>query len=150
MTEASISLQDLRRRIYSKAKSEPEWRFWGLYVHVCKMETLEEAYKMAKSNDGAPGLDGVTFDDLEAKGREEFLQRLQQELRQRTYKPARNRQKEIPKANGKVRMLGILSIRDRVVQGALRLIMEPIFEADFQDGSYGYRPKRSPQEAVRR
>ena len=150
MTEASVSLQDLRRRIYSKAKSELEWRFWGLYVHVCKMETLEEAYKMAKSNDGAPGIDGVTFDGIEAKGRETFLQQIQQELKQKTYKPMSNRQKEIPKANGKVRMLGIPSIRDRVVQGALRLIMEPIFEADFQDGSYGYRPKRSPQEAVHR
>lgn len=150
MTKASISLQDLRRRIYNKAKSEPEWRFWGLYVHVCKMETMEEAYKMAKSNNGAPGLDGVTFDDIEAEGREKFLQRIQQEMQQKTYEPERNRQKEIPKANGKVRMLGIPSIRDRVVQGALRLIMEPIFEADFQDGSYGYRPKRSPQEAVHR
>ncbi len=150
MTKPSISLQDLRRRIYSKAKSEPEWRFWGLYVHVSKKETLEEAYKMAKDNNGAPGIDGVTFKDIETRGREEFLQEIQQELQQRTYKPLRNKQVEIPKANGGVRKLGIPAIRDRVVQDALRCILEPIFEADFQDGSYGYRPKRSPQEAVQR
>jgi RNA-directed DNA polymerase len=148
--KASISLQDLRRRIYNKAKSEPEWRFWGLYVHVCKIETLEEAYRMAKGNNGAPGIDGDTFEDIESRGRKEFLQGIQQELQQRTYKPLRNKQVEIPKANGGTRTLGIPSIRDRVVQGALRLILEPIFEADFQDGSYGYRPKRSPQEAVQR
>lgn len=150
MIKSSIRLQNLRRRIYSKAKSEPEWRFWGLYVHVYKVETLEEAYKRAKENNGAPGIDGVTFEDIEAQGRDKFLQEIQHELQQRTYRPLRNRQKEIPKGKGKVRILGIPSIRDRVVQGALRLILEPIFEADFQDGSYGYRPKRSPQEAVHR
>jgi RNA-directed DNA polymerase len=150
MIKPSINLQDLRRRIYNGAKSEHEKRFWGLYVHVHKMETLEKAYKMAKENNGAPGIDGVTFEDIESQGRDEFLQRIQQELQQRAYMPLMNRQKEIPKANGKVRILGIPSIRDRVVQGALRLILEPIFEADFQDGSFGYRPKRSPQEAVQR
>ena len=151
MTKASISLQNLRRRIYIKAKSEPEWRFWGLFVHVCKMETLEEAYKMAKENNGAPGIDGVTFEQIEEQGREAFLTGLKEELGEGTYQPLRNRRKEIPKANSKkVRILGIPAIRDRVVQGALRLIIEPIFEADFQDGSYGYRPKRSPQEAVQR
>jgi len=151
MTKASISLQDLRRRIYIKAKSEPEWRFWGLFVHVCKMETLEEAYKMAKENNGAPGVDGVTFEQIEEQGRQAFLTGLKEELEEGTYQPLRNRRKEIPKANSnKARILGIPAIRDRVVQGALRLIIEPIFEADFQDGSYGYRPKRSPQEAVQR
>jgi len=150
MTKASISLQDLRRRIYDKAKSEPEWRFWGLYTHVCKAETLEQAYKMAKENNGAPGSDRISFEDIESEGREKFLQQIQQELQQSTYKPLRNKQVQIPKANGGTRTLGIPSIRDRVVQGALRLILEPIFEADFQDGSYGYRTKRSPQEAVQR
>jgi len=151
MTKASISLQDLRRRIYIKAKSEPEWRFWGLFVHVCKLETLEEAYKLAKENNGAPGVDGVTFEQIEEQGRQAFLTGLKEELEEGTYQPLRNRRKEIPKANSKkVRTLGIPAIRDRVVQGALRLIIEPIFEADFQDGSYGYRPKRSPQEAVQR
>ena len=150
MTKASVNLQDLRRRIYVKAKSEPEWRFWGLFVHVCKMETLEEAYKLAKKNIGAPGIDEVTFEQIEEQGREQFLMQLKTELAEGTYQPLRNRLKEIPKGNNKVRILSIPAIRDRVVQGALRLVLEPIFEADFQEGSYGYRPKRSPQDAVQR
>ncbi len=150
MTKASVKLQDLRRRIYVKAKSEPEWRFWGLFVHVCKVETLEEAYKLAKKNNGAPGIDGVTFEQIEEQGKEQFLMQLKEELEEETYQPLRNRRTEIPKPNNKVRILGIPAIRDRVVQGALRLVLESIFEADFQDGSYGYRPKRSPQDAVQR
>lgn len=148
MTKAPVSLQDLRRRIYLKAKAEKHWRFWGLYVHVCKMETLYEAYALAKSNKGAPGIDGVTFEAIEESGVEAFLLQIQGELRSRTYRPLRNRRKEIPKEGGKVRVLGIPTIRDRVVQGALKLILEPIFEADFQEGSYGYRPKRSAHQAV--
>jgi RNA-directed DNA polymerase len=150
MTKASGSLQDLRRGIYVKAKAEPSWRLWGLYVHVCKMETLQEAYAMAKKNNGAPGIDGVTFEDIEAQGAEGFLQQIRDELTERTYVPLRARKKEIPKDGGKVRVLSIPAIRDRVVQGALKLILEPIFEADFQPGSYGYRPKRSAHEAVNR
>jgi RNA-directed DNA polymerase len=151
MTTAPMSLQDLQRRIYVKAKAEPSWRFWGLYVHVCKMETLREAYRMAKANNGAPGIDGVTFEDIEASGVESFLEHLRDELVARTYQPMRVRRKEIPKDGGtKVRVLGIPTIRDRVVQGALKLILEPIFEADFQPGSYGYRPKRSAHAAVER
>ncbi len=151
MTKTPISLQDLRRSLYVKAKAEPTWRFWGLYVHVCKMETLQEAYWMAKSNDGAPGIDGVTFEAIEESGRESFLKQIQDELVQHTYQPMRVRKKEIPKDGGnKVRVLSIPTIRDRVVQGALKLILEPIFEADFQSGSYGYRPKRTAQEAVLR
>ena len=140
MTKAPICLQDLRRSLYVKAKAEPTWRFWGLYVHVCKMETLQEAYWMAKSNDGAPGIDGVTFEAIEESGRESFLKQIQDELVQHTYQPMRVRKKEIPKDGGnKVRVLSIPTIRDRVVQGALKLILEPIFEADFQSGSYGYQ-----------
>jgi len=151
MTTAPISLQDLRRRIYRKAKAEPAWRFWGVYVHVCKLETLREAYRLAKQNNGAPGNDGVTFAAIEAEGVEAFLQPLRDELLTQTYRPQRLRHVEIPKANGKgVRVLSIPTIRDRVVQGALKLILEPIFEADFQPGSYGYRPKRSAHDAVRR
>jgi RNA-directed DNA polymerase len=115
------------------------------------METLQEAYWMAKSNDGAPGIDGVTFEAIEESGRESFLKQIQDELVQHTYQPMRVRKKEIPKDGGnKVRVLSIPTIRDRVVQGALKLILEPIFEADFQSGSYGYRPKRTAQEAVLR
>ncbi len=150
MKKTSISLQDLRREIYVKAKAEKNWRFWGLYTHVCKMEALQQAYQMAKSNNGAPGIDGVTFEAIEEAGIEPFLESIQRELVQGTYRPARNRKKEIPKGDGKVRTLGIPNIRDRVVQGAMKLILEPIFEADFQDGSYGYRPKRTAHAAVNR
>jgi len=127
MRKAPISLQDLRRRLYIKAKTEPTWRFWGLYVHVCKQETLREAYRLAKAKDGAPGIDGVTFAAVEAEGAEGFLDQLRKELVERTYRPQRARQVEIPKDGNKVRVLSIPSIRDRVVQGALKLILEPIF-----------------------
>jgi RNA-directed DNA polymerase len=150
MTKASISLQDLRRRLYVKAKAETSWRFWGLYVHVCKMETLRQAYALAQENDGAPGIDGVTFEAIEEQGVEAFLEQIRDELVQRAYKPLPARKREIPKDAGKVRVLSIPAIRDRVVQGALKLILEPIFEADFQPGSFGYRPKKSAQEAVDR
>jgi RNA-directed DNA polymerase len=150
MIKPPIDLQDLRRRIYVKAKAEPSWRFWGLYVHVCKRETLDEAYSMAKKNNGAPGVDGVTFEAIEAGGVDIFLEQIRDELVQGTYRPLRNRKQAIPKDGGKVRVLSIPAIRDRVVQGALKLILEPVFEADFQDGSFGYRPKRTAHEAVHR
>jgi RNA-directed DNA polymerase len=115
------------------------------------METLQAAYQMAKSNHGAPGIDGITFDVIEESGVESFLKQIQDELVHNTYQPMPVRKKEIPKDGGnKVRVLSIPTIRDRVVQGALKLILEPIFEADFQSGSYGYRPKRSAHEAVDR
>ena len=151
MTRPRVGLQDLRRRIYAKAKAEPSWCFWGLYVHVCKEETLHEAYRLARRNDGAPGVDGVTFAAIEEGGVDAFLKQIRDELVSRQYVPMPNRKKEIPKDGGKkVRVLGIPSIRDRVVQGALLLILEPIFEADFQPGSYGYRPGRTAHEAVDR
>ncbi len=151
MTTAPINLQDLRRRLYVKAKAEKDWRFWGLYVHVGKLETLRAAYEIAKKHNGAPGIDGVTFEAIEEAGAERFLGELRDALVTRTYWPLRNRRVEIPKDGGtKVRVLGIPAIRDRVVQGALKLILEPIFEADFHDGSYGYRPKRTAQQAVAR
>jgi RNA-directed DNA polymerase len=115
------------------------------------METLHEAYRMARSNNGAPGIDGVTFEAIEGSGIEGFLGQIRDELVTNTYRPMLARKKEIPKDGGKkVRILSIPTIRDRVVQGALKLILEPIFEADFQSGSYGYRPKRTAHEAVAR
>lgn len=150
MIKASVSLQDLRRKIYLKAKANKAWRCWGLYVHVCKKETLREAYRLAKKNNGAPGIDGVSFEAIEEGGLEVFLEQIHNELVTGTYWPQRNRKTEIPKDNGKFRTLGIPCIRDRVVQGALKLILEPIFESDFQDGSYGYRPKRTAHEAISR
>ena len=107
MTKAPISLQDLRKRLYVKAKAEPTWRFWGLYVHVCKPETLREAYLLAKANDGAPGIDGVTFAAVETGGREKFLDQLREELLQQTYRPQPARKVEIPKGGGKMRRLSI-------------------------------------------
>ena len=153
MTKAPIDLQDLRRKIYAKAKADKAHRFWGLFVHICKMETLHKAYRLAKKNNGAPGIDGVTFEAIEASvgGVEGFLTQLRDELVGGTYLPRRNRRKEIPKDGGtKVRVLGIPCIRDRVVQGAASLILEPIFEADFQPGSFGYRARRSAHHAIHR
>jgi RNA-directed DNA polymerase len=151
MIKAPVGLQDLRRKLYVKAKAEPSWRFWGLYVHICKRETLQAAYDMAKENDGAPGIDGVTFEVIEAQGVVAFLEQIHDELIRRTYVPLPARKKEIPKDGGKkVRVLSIPAIRDRVVQGALKLILEPVFEADFQPGSYGYRPRRTAHQALER
>jgi hypothetical protein len=107
---ASISLQDLRRRLYVKAKADKQWRFWGLYVHVAKLETLRAAYDLAKQKNGAPGIDGVTFDAIEATGLETFLAELRDELVTRTYRPLRNRRVAIPKDGGKVRVLGIPTV----------------------------------------
>ena len=148
MTKAFISLQELRRKIYTKAKTDKQWRFWGLYCHICKKEVLREAYRLAKANDGAPGIDGKDFEDIEREGLEEFLEGIRQELLEQRYQPLPNRRVEIPKGNGKTRTLGIPTVKDRVVQGALKLILEPIFEADFKGCSYGYRPKRHAHQAI--
>ena len=134
MIKEPIGLQDLRRKIYVKAKSDKTCRFWGLYVHVCKFDTLYESYQMANRNNGAHGIDGVTFEDVEEGGINDFIKQIRNELVSSTYKPLRNRRKEIPKGKDKVRVLGIPSIKDRVVQGALKLILEAIYEADFQEG----------------
>jgi RNA-directed DNA polymerase len=150
MTTTSIGVQDLRTRIGAKAKAEPQHRFWGLYTHVWKLDVLREAYRLAKENDGAPGVDGVTFAQVEAEGVEGLLEDLSRELREKTYRPLPSRHVNIPKAGGKMRGLKIPAIRDRVVQGAVRLILEPIFEEDFQPSSYGYRPGRSAHQALER
>jgi len=148
MIKASVVLQELRRRIYRKAKSDKEHRFWGVFVHVAKIEVLAEAYRQAKKNGGAPGIDGQTFEDVEASGVEAFLKSIRDDLLAGTYKPRVNRFVEIPKGNGKTRTLQIPCIRDRVVQGALKWVLEAIFEPDFCPNSYGFRPKRSPHRAL--
>jgi RNA-directed DNA polymerase len=150
MIKASIRLQELRRKIYLKAKADKQWRFWGMYCHITKLEVLQEAYRMARANHGAPGIDGKSFEEVEAQGLDGFLEGIRQELVDRTYRPMLNRRVAIPKENGKTRMLGIRTIKDRVVEGAVKLILEPIFEADFQGCSYAYRPRRSAHEAVDR
>lgn len=131
MTKTPITLQELRQRIYRKAKSEPTHRFWGLFTHITKMTSLHEAYQQARKNNGAPGIDGKSFADIELEGVIPFLTGIQEELQAGIYRPQANRKVEIPKANGKMRTLQIPCIRDRVVQGALKLILEAIFEADF-------------------
>jgi RNA-directed DNA polymerase len=148
MIKAPMGLQELRRRIYRKAKSDKAHRFWGLFVHIAKIETLKEAYRIAKRNGGAPGIDGQTFEDIEAAGLASFLEEVREELMSGRYNPKPNRLVDIPKDEGKVRTLQIPCIRDRVVQGALKLILEAIFEADFCPSSYGYRPRRSPHRAL--
>src|ERR1700739_734510 len=148
MIKTLVKLQDLRRRIYRKAKSEPSHRFWGLFVHIAKIETLEEAYCNAKRNGGAAGIDGQSFEDIETQGRKTFLAAIREDLVTDRYKPMPNRRVDIPKGNGKVRTLTIHCIRDRVVQGAVKLILEAIFEADFCPNSYGFRPRQSPHRAL--
>lgn len=144
MTKTPINLQELRKRIYQKAKSEPTHRFWGLFTHITKLTTLQEAYQHAKKNGGAAGIDGQSFADVEREGVTLLLKSIQEELRTGTYQPQANRKVDIPKANGKMRTLQIPTIRDRVVKS----ILEAIFEADFCPNSYGFRPKRSPHQAL--
>lgn len=153
MIKTPIKLQDLRRKIYQQAKMAPDHRFWGLYVHVCKETTLEEAYRVVRASAGAGGIDGRSFEDIErTEGKQTFLKDIQRSLQAEDYCPSRNRKVEIPKTGqpDKYRKLGIPTIRDRVVQTALKLIIEPIFEADFQEGSYGYRPGKKAAEALNR
>lgn len=142
-------VQDLQRKLYQKAKQERTFRFYVLYDKVRLPYVLREAYKRSKSKAGKPGVDGVSFADIEAKGVGEFIEDIIQELEARSYKPSAVLRVEIEKENGGKRPLGIPTIKDRVIQLALKLVIEPIFEADFEDSSYGFRPKRSAGDAVR-
>lgn len=147
-TGATIQLQELRRKIYLTAKSDKRKQFWGLYCHITKEEVLRQAYKEAKANKGAAGIDKITFDEIEQYGAEKFVAEISKELKEGTYRPQRNKKVKIPKENGKTRELGIPTIKDRVVQGAIKLIIEPLFEADFSEHSFGYRPKKTQHQAV--
>jgi RNA-directed DNA polymerase len=149
MRKAPIGLQDLRRRLYVKAQAEPSWRFWGLYGHLGKRETLRAAYRLAQANNGVPGSDEVPFEGIAAAGVETFLTQRREEVGHQTYRPLRLRKVGMPQAGG-TRHLLIPAIRDRVVQGTRKLLLEPIFAAAFQAGSYGYRPKRSAHAAIPR
>jgi len=144
-------LQAFQRKIYLKAKQNPKYKFYCLYDKVCRTDAIQEAYKRVKENNGAPGIDKQTFSDLEKNKQEEaFLSDIQQELINQIYTPERLREIKIPKTGSKTktRTLKIPTIKDRVVQMAIKLIIEPIFEADFKENSYGYRPKKSAHQAI--
>jgi len=140
----------LRQKLSQKAKQEPKFRFYALYDRIYRFDTLLTAWNLAASNKGAPGIDGLTFEGVSARdgGILKYLQELQEDLRTKRYQPQPVRRVYIPKADGKLRPLGIPTIRDRVVQTAVLLILEPIFEADFLDNSYGFRPGRSAHQAL--
>src|SRR5215213_10227192 len=144
------TIRSLQRKLYLKAKAEPDFRFYLLYDKIHRADILRHAYALARSNGGAPGVDGVSFAMIEAAGLEEWLARLQEDLVRKTYRPEPVRRVMIPKPGGGERPLGIPTIRDRVVQTAAKLILEPIFEADLDPDAYGYRPKRSAQDAIRK
>src|SRR6202790_5548870 len=138
-----------QRKLYRKAKAEPAFRFYLLYDKIYRADILRQAYARAGANAGAPGTDGMTFAAVEASGLERWLAGLREELVSKTYRPNPVRRVSISKPNGGERPLGIPTIRDRVVQTAAKLVLEPIFEADFEDSAYGYRPVRGAVDAVK-
>ena len=141
-------IRTLQRKLYLKAKAEPDFRFYLLYDKVYREDILFHAYRLARPNKGAPGVDGQSFEEIEAMGLEGWLSGIRDDLRAKTYRPEPVRRAMVPKPGGGERPLGIPSIRDRVVQGAVKLVIEPIFEADLEPSAYGYRPKRSAGDAV--
>jgi RNA-directed DNA polymerase len=146
----SDKVRELQIKLYRKAKSEPGFRFYQLYDKVYREDVLLRAWEQAKANQGAPGVDGESFEDIELKGVMEWLNGLKGELHDKTYQPQPVRRVMIPKPGGGERPLGIPTIRDRVAQTAAKLILEPIFEADLEPNAYGYRPRRSAQDAIRK
>lgn len=143
------AIRTLQRKLYTKAKQEPAYRFYALYDKVWRADILVHAYRLVRANKGSPGVDGVNFEDIEQKiGIDTFLSELAQDLKDKTYHPSPVRRVMIPKADGSLRPLGIPTIRDRVAQMAVKLVIEPILEADFCPNSYGFRPKKSAHDAV--
>jgi RNA-directed DNA polymerase len=147
--ETPDKIRTLQRKLYRKAKAEPAFRFYLLYDKICREDILHHAYALARANAGAPGVDGVNFKQIDALGVEAWLAGLREELVSKTYRPDPVRRVMFPKPGGGDRPLGIPTIRDRVVQTAAKIVLEPIFEADFEDSAYGYRPRRSAVDAVK-
>jgi RNA-directed DNA polymerase len=147
--ETPEKIRTLQRKLYRKAKAEPAFRFYVLYDKICREDILRHAYALARWNAGAAGVDGVSFAQIKEGGLETWLAGLREELVSKTYRPDPVRRVRIPKPGGGERPLGIPTIRDRVVQTAAKLVLEPIFEADFEDNSYGYRPARGAVDAVK-
>ena len=148
--ETPEKIRSLQRKLYCKAKAEPACRFYLLYDKICREYILRHAYRLARANAGVSGVDGMTFAQIEAEGVDAWLASLHEDLGLKTYRPAPVRRVVIPKPGGGERPLGIPTIRDRVVQTAAKLVLEPIFAADFEDGAYGYRPGRSAADAIRK
>jgi RNA-directed DNA polymerase len=146
--ETPARIRDLQRALYLRAKKEPHFRAYALYDKVYRPDMLTHAYALARANGGAPGPDGQTFEQIDADGRERLLAQLRDELETHTYRPGPVRRVYIPKLNGGERPLGIPNIRDRVVQTAAKLLLEPLFEADFGPDSYGFRPRRDAHQAI--
>ena len=146
--ETPDKVRELQSKLYRKAKSEPGFRFYQLYDKVYRQDVLWRAWTLARANQGAPGVDGESFADIESKGVMEWLNGLRQELHDKTYQPQPVRRVTIPKPGGGERPLGIPTIRDRVAQTAAKLILEPIFEAELEPNAYGYRPRKSAQDAI--
>lgn len=147
--ETPANIRSLQRKLYHKAKTEPEFRFYLLYDKICREDIVRHAYDLARDNAGAPGVDGVTFDEIEARGVEAWIAGLREDLVSRTYRPDPVRRVTIPKPGGGERPLGIPTIRDRVAQAAAKIVLEPIFEAGFEDSAHGYRPRRNAVDAVK-
>jgi RNA-directed DNA polymerase len=148
--ETPLKIREFQRKLYTKAKQEPTYRFYMLYDKICREDIVAHAYELVKANGGAPGADGQSFREIETQGREAWLAELRQELIQDRYRPQAVRRVMIPKPNGGERPLGIPTVRDRVAQTAAKLVVEPIFEADLEPNAYGYRPKRGAQGAVKK
>src|SRR3972149_2065281 len=143
-------IRTLQKKLYLKAKEEPGYRFYLLYDKIYREDILAHAYELVKANKGAPGVDGQSVERIESQGLEEWLTGIRNDLRSKTYRPQPVRRVMIPKPGGGERPLGIPTIRDRVVQTATKLVIEPIFEADLEPNAYGYRPKRSAKDAIQR
>ena len=150
MLETPEKIRELQRKLYQKAKQEKGYRFYLLYDKVYRQDILSHAYRLVKANRGACGVDGVTFESIERMegGYEGYLDSIAKELRDKGYKPMPVRRVYIPKAEGGKRPLGIATIKDRIVQTAVKIVIEPVFEADFQENSYGFRPNRSAHQAM--